>query len=162
MADDATFEDGYEQPMRLRAVDTDDLKVISALIQDAVLPASEMTWQPAKNRFAMLLNRFRWEDRENAARHNRDFERVQSVLIIDDVNKAAFSGIHPNDADEVLSILSLEFIPADAPSGQLLITFAGDGAIALTVECLEIVLKDVTRPYIAPSRTAPHHSVEDE
>jgi hypothetical protein len=162
MAADATFEDGSEQPLRLRAVDAEDLKVISALIQDAVLPASEMTWQPARNRFAMLLNRFRWEDRENASRHKRDFERVQSVLVIDYVNTAAFSGIHPKDSDEVLSILSLEFTPTDAPSGQLIVTFAGDGAIALTAECLEITLKDVTRPYIAPSRAAPHHSVEDE
>jgi hypothetical protein len=162
MIDEATFEDGSEQPLRLRALDIEDLPVISALIQDAVLPATEMTWLPAKNRFAMLLNRFRWEDRDNAAQHNRKFERVQSMLVVDTVSKAAFSGINPNDPNEVLSILSIEFSPTDAPSGILTLNLSGDGAIALTVECLEVTLKDVTRPYIAPSGSAPDHNIEDE
>jgi hypothetical protein len=78
------------------------------------------------------------------------------------VTKAAFSGIHPSDGEEVLSLLSLDFNETDAPSGVLTLNFAGDGAIALTVECLELVLKDVTRPYIAPSGSAPHHNLEDE
>jgi hypothetical protein len=162
MAIDATFEEGSEEPLRLLAVDADDLAVISSLVQDAVLPATEMSWLPSKNRFAMLLNRFRWEDRDRASAQHREFERVQTMLVADTVTKAAFSGIHPRDEDEVLSLLSVEFAETDAPSGVLTLNFAGDGAIALTIECLEVTLKDVSRPYIAPSGAAPHHSVEDE
>ncbi|MEL6416944.1 MAG: DUF2948 family protein, partial [Pseudomonadota bacterium] len=42
-------------------------------------------------------------------------------------------------------------------AGQVLLTLAGDGAIRLEVEALEVTLKDVTRPYRAPSGKAPDH-----
>ena len=62
MSQDAKFEDGGERPLRLMAVDTDDLQVVSSLVQDAVFPASEIQWLASQRRFAILLNRFRWED----------------------------------------------------------------------------------------------------
>ena len=63
---DARFEDGREAPLNLGALDGDDLKVLAALAQDAVFPGSEMQWLPKERRFALLLNRFRWEDRAGA------------------------------------------------------------------------------------------------
>ena len=59
---DARFEDGREAPLNLGAVDADDLQVIASLTQDAVLPATEMQWDSKNRRFALLLNRFRWEE----------------------------------------------------------------------------------------------------
>ncbi len=59
---DASFEDGREAPLHLKALEVDDLSVISSLAQDAVFPVTEMKWQPRARRFAILLNRFRWED----------------------------------------------------------------------------------------------------
>jgi len=47
MTEDARFEDGAERPLRLKALDAEDLSVISALAQDAVFPAREMTGSPA-------------------------------------------------------------------------------------------------------------------
>ena len=64
MTQDARFEDGTEKPLRLRAIEIEDLPVIAALSQDAIFLASEMQWQKSKHRFAILLNRFRWEDVE--------------------------------------------------------------------------------------------------
>ena len=81
MTEDARFEDGVDRPLALMARDAEDLQVISALAQDAVFPASEMRWTPADRRFAILLNRFRWEDAPKA-QGRRDFERVQTVLLI--------------------------------------------------------------------------------
>ncbi len=162
MTRDATFEEGSEQPLRLMAVDRDDLSVVSALVQDAVLPATEMNWRPSDRRFAMLVNRFRWEDRDRAARQQRGFERVQSVLVFNTVSKVAYSGIDPKDKDQVLSILSLDFQEADAPSGIVTVRLAGDGALALTVECLDVLIKDVTRPYLAPSGSEPRHTLDPE
>ena len=66
MAQDARFEDGDVQPLRLRAEDGDDLQVVSTLLQDAICPASEMKWRRRERRFAVLVNRFRWEDSETA------------------------------------------------------------------------------------------------
>lgn len=156
---DATFEDGSDVPLRLKAEDAEDLSVISTLIQDAVFPASEMTWQRGARRFAILLNRFRWEDRDAAERRGRPYERVQSVLVLDDALRVQSQGVEKGDPDTVLSLLSMEFEAGDDGTGRLILTLAGDGAIGVDVECLNVTLKDVTRPYIAPSKQAPGHEI---
>lgn len=159
MVDDARFSDGGDKPLHLQALDGDDLQILSALAQDAVFPITEMTWQSGKRRLAFLLNRFRWEDLDSARRAGRAFERVQSLLVVSDVMRVTSSGIDRNDADTVLSLLSVTFKPGEDGTGILEMTLAGDGAIRAEVETLDVVLKDVTRPYRAPSKTAPSHDV---
>lgn len=154
---DARFQDGGEAPLRLVAQDADDLRVISALVQDAVLPVTEMQHDPKRRRFALLLNRFRWEDRGEAERAGRSFERVRSVLIVEDVLKVQTTGFNRQDKDQILSLLSLEFSPGSDGAGRLTLTLAGDGAVALEVEALEVRLDDVTRPYRAASPQVPTH-----
>lgn len=157
MTNDATFEDGAEAPLRLVAMDADDLQILSALCQDAVLPATEMTWQPKRNRFGLLLNRFRWEDIPMAERRGRKPERVQSVLAIENVARVASRGVDRTDADTILSLLSLSVEPGPGDTDLILLTFAGDGAIRLEVTELEVALRDVTRPYAAVSGKVPDH-----
>jgi len=157
MSRDARFEDGGERPLRLRAFDAEDLAVISALVQDAVFPVSEMVWTRRDRRFALLINRFRWEDVPQAERRGRDFERVQSVLAIEDVVKVQTQGVDRADGDLVLSLLSMSFVPGEDGTGRVEMVLAGDGAISVEVEAVEVVLRDVTRPYVAPSRKRPEH-----
>ena len=157
MSEDARFEDGGERALRLKAEDAEDLSVITALVQDAVLPASEMRWQKGRRRFACLLNRFRWEDKHKAERSGRAFERVQSVLAFDDVMGVAQQGIDARDVDTVLSLLTVEFEAGEDGTGRMVLSFAGDGAVALEVEAINVTLQDVTRPYRAPSGHAPSH-----
>lgn len=154
MTDDATFEEGREAPVNLGAMDPEDLQVISSLVQDAVFPITEMTWRSGEGRFALLLNRFRWED-QGQSRHAP--ERVQSVLAVDNVLRVASQGIDRSDKGTILSLLSIEFQPGEEGTGYLLLTLAGDGALRLEVEALEVTLKDVTRPYRAPSGKTPEH-----
>lgn len=156
MSEDAKFEDGAEAPLNLGAMDPEDLQVISSLSQDAIFPITEMTWRAGERRFAILINRFRWED-QGRTRHAP--ERVQSLLVIDNVLRVASQGIDRNDHDTVLSLLSVTFEPGEEGSGHLILTLAGDGAIRLEIEALEVTLKDVTRPYRAPSGKAPNHDV---
>lgn len=157
MTEDARFEDGRESPLRLKALDTEDLAVIAALAQDAVFPATEMTWDRKARRFGLLLNRFRWEDADKARARKRDYERVQSVLVFEDVIRVQTQGVEKSDAEMVYSLLSITFHPGEDGAGRVELTLAGDGAIALEVEALEAVLRDVTRPYVAPSGKAPGH-----
>lgn len=154
MTQDARFEDGREAPLNLGALDADDLAVIASLAQDAVFPASEMRWHRRDARFALLINRVRWED---AGKTRHTAERVQSVLMFNNVRNVASQGVPKGDADTVLSLLDMTFDPTDAPSGTLTLTLAGDGAIRLEVEALEVTLKDVTKPYLAPSKKLPQH-----
>ena len=154
---DATFEEGAERPVNVSAVDAEDLKVVSAMAQDAVFPITEMRWERGHRRFAVLLNRFRWEDREAAEKRGRPYERVQSLLLVEDVLKVSSQGIDRADTETILSLLSLDFQEGSDGTGRLELTLAGDGAIALDVECLNVSLRDVSRPYIAPSRHVPDH-----
>lgn len=159
MTEDARFEDGREAPLNLGALDGEDLQVVSALVQDAVFPVTEMTWRAKERRFAILLNRFRWEDRDNAEKRRRDVERVQSLLVVDNVLKVASQGVDRSDKDMILSALALEFEAAEEGAGAVVLTLAGDGALRLEVEALEVSLRDVTRPYVAPSKQVPDHDL---
>ncbi len=154
---DARFQDGGEAPLRLVARDGEDLKVISALVQDAVLPVTGLKFDARHRRFALMLNRFRWEDRDEAERLGRAYERVRSVMVVEDVRKVQSMGFDRAESDLVLSLLSMEFAPGEDGTGRLVLTLAGDGAVALDVEALEVRLDDVTRPYRAPSGKAPRH-----
>lgn len=154
---DARFEDGDETPLNLLARDADDLRVISALVQDAVLPASEMRWDRKTRRFAVLVNRFRWEDRAAAEAARRPVERVRTLLVIEDVLAVRTQGIERRDADTVLSLLSLHWQAGEDGTGRLTLLLAGDGAVSVEVEAMEVSLRDVTRPYAAPSGKVPRH-----
>lgn len=155
MSGDARFEDGAEAPLNLGALEAADLEVISSLVQDAVFPITEISWRARQRRFALLVNRFRWE--EGTAAQRRGAERVQSLLVVDNVLGVASQGIDRSDKDVILSLLSVTFEPGEDGAGQVLLTLAGDGAIRLRVEALEVTLKDVTRPYRAPSGKVPGH-----
>ena len=99
---DARFEDGADTPLRLIAFAVEDLQVISSLVQDAVLPIGEMQWSPGKRRFAMLLNRFRWEDIKNEKSEGQGYERVQSVLAFEDVQNIQTQSIDLKDSNCLL------------------------------------------------------------
>jgi hypothetical protein len=155
--EDARFEDGAERPLRLRAETPEDLAVVSTLLQDAVAQTSEIAWARRHRRFSLLLNRFRWEDAAAAERQGRRFERVQAVLDVGGVLRARASGFDPEDRELVLSLLALVFEPGEEGAGTLRLVIAGDGEIALEVECLVLTLSDVTRPYLAHAPNAPRH-----
>ena len=156
MAEDARFADADPRPLTLMADDETDLRIISALVQDAVLPASEIGYDPKARRLALLLNRFRWEDAEQAGAERRTFERVRALLIVHDVLRLQSDGID-RDKDTVLELLALTWQPGDDGTGRLLLEFAGDGTLAAEVECINLELRDVTRPYVAPSGKIPRH-----
>ena len=99
---DARFEDGATRPINLLAQEADDLAVLSALVQDAVLTAGDIRYQKSKRRFSLLLNRFRWE--EGATRSP---ERVRSLLVFGDVGLVQGQGLERKDPDLVLSLRRL-------------------------------------------------------
>ena len=85
MTQDARFEDGADKPVNLGAFDAEDLQVISALVQDAVFQITDLRWDRAARRLALLVNRVRWEDALAAQQGNRPPERVRALLVIDQV-----------------------------------------------------------------------------
>ena len=161
MDEDARFEDGKpdDAPLRLAVQSVEDLGVASALLQDAVGKAGEISWMPRRRRLAMLVNRFRWEDHAAADRQRRPFERVRTAIVIDDVLKVQTRGLDPTDREMLFALLNLEFDAGDDGAGRLILHLAGDGDLALEVECLDLHLSDISRPWIA-SAGAPDHKLD--
>ena len=150
---DARFEDASGGPLNLGAMDPEDLKVLSALLQDAVLTVADISWQKRKRRLALLVNRLRRED----GVHVSPPERVRSLVTVENVLGVAGQGIDPANRDSVLSVLSVDFEPGEDGAGFIVFTLAGDGALRAEVEALELGLRDVTRPYGAVSGHLPDH-----
>ena len=148
---DARFTDADEGPLRLRALDGDDLQIVSALVQDSVSTVGDVSFLKGHRRFAVLLNRVRWEG------PTRTPERVRSLLVVENALAVRSQGVDPGAKDTVLSLLALAWEGEPDGPGRLLLTLAGDGAVAVECEALEVLLQDVTRPYLAPSRKAPRH-----
>ena len=149
----ASFEDVSFKPLRLVAFTVDDLEVISAMTQDAVFPSSEMILNSEKRRFAILLNRYFWEKNKS-----KNVERVQAVLAFEDVKNVQTQNINKADNNLALCLLNISFNAEEDGMGTIQIILSGEGAIRLQVEALEVSLRDVTKPYLAPSGLIPHHN----
>jgi hypothetical protein len=129
--------------LRLQALDADDLAVVSAHVQDAVLRVGDVLWLPSEKRFVVAMNRFAWETRPQRRFFSKTYERRRAVLHFDRVLAAASSGVEKTRRDAVLSLLAVTFEPGDAPSGDVVLAFAGGATIRLSVECIEARLSDL-------------------
>jgi len=147
------------QELKLVALDAEDLAVLSAHLQDAVLRVADMTYQRRAKRFAAIANRFDWECAAKAAGGKQAFMRRRSGLRFERVLDAKISDIDLDDKDAVLSLLALRFEPATAPGGYVTLLFSGGGAIRLEVECIEAELRDLGAVWTTDRR--PGH-VEDD
>jgi Protein of unknown function (DUF2948) len=127
--------------LKLAAFDADDLAVVSAQLQDAVLTVGNITYLPRKQKLALVVNRFDWEDA--GGRNAPPFRRRLAGLQIARVRSVRCRNIRQNDKDAVLMMLSVGFEPRDPPSGEIVLTFAGGGDLRLDVECIEAMLEDL-------------------
>lgn len=122
--------------LKLAALDTEDLAVISAHMQDAVLKVGDLAVSPARRQFALLANRYAWDEQQQR-------QRRRTGLHFDRVLKVQSQNIRRDDQDAVLSLLAIVFEETDTPSGDILLSFSGGGSIRLSVECIEAQLKDL-------------------
>lgn len=137
-------------PLRLAAETEEDLQVIAAAVQDAVIKAGNLKFEARKRRFGLALNRFRWEHPELGA------QRVRSLLAFDSVLGVKSLGITKSDPELILSLLQITFMPdAEPPGGVVRLIFAGDGEITLEVEVLDVSLLD--SDYVWPTKHTPSH-----
>lgn len=141
-------------PLKLIALDAEDLAVISAHVQDAVVRIGDMAYLPHEKRFAVLFNRFDWLGAVSAAAAGQELEceRRRAGMRFERVLRVRSSGISLSQKDTFLSLLAITFDEAgkDDPAGRVRIDFAGGGAIELTVECIEAELKDLGAAWRTP------------
>lgn len=138
--------------LKLLALDEEDLKIVSAHVQDAVLKVGDLSFISTSRQFVMPMYRFAWE--KEASERRPQPERRNSVLHFDRVLAAKLSGVSRNKPDEVLSLLAITWTPAEAPAGLVDLVFSGGGTIRLEVECIEARLVDLGGAWEASSRPA--------
>ena len=153
-------------PLKLRARDAADLQAIATIVQDALVARSDMKFLPRERRFALMLNRFRWEEAPAAApsmpRAQQDgdasfrddgaaFERTHSVLSFERVRSVKRKNLEQATRDGVLSLLTLRL-----DGRYLLISFAGGAAIRLDIDQLLCHLEDVGESW--PTLWQPEHT----
>lgn len=152
--------------LRLRAIDQLDLSVIAAHLQDAVVRVGDMGFDPTRRRFAILFNRFMWEDVQDdqgagpKADLDAPYRRVRSAVHFDGVMRVQSTGLRLSDKEAVAELLTLKFEPTDEPAGTMSLTFAGGAALRLEVECLDAWLTDISAPW--STRQRPGHDIGDE
>jgi hypothetical protein len=133
------------EPLRLLAEDADDLHIISAALQDAILRPVDIVWEPSSRRVTLKLSRFCWECGGT---------RVMAAMQFGDVI-AVKSRRLPRLPESALELLAMEFAPDEAPGGRVILMFAGGGDLRIDVECLDAVLTDLSERW--PARLAPTH-----
>ena len=141
------------QPLRLIAFDAEDLQVVSAHLQDALVRVGDMAWLPEQDRFVLGLSRFDWMAAESG-----QCERAVASLQFNRVRTVRQNGVPQREPDTVLSLLAIGFEPGEAPAGHVLLTFSGGAALRLDVECLEAHLRDLGPRWTAKSR--PGHALD--
>ncbi len=151
-------DDGTE-PLKLHALDSDDLQVISTHLQDAVLRVGEMKYLPAQKRFVAILNRFDWMNAEQTG--DKNHFRRQSALRFDRVLRAQWHKLNPNDETRTAELLAITFDEAESPGGAVSLIFAGDAALRLEVECIEAELRDLDAVWLTPSRPNHEHTLAE-
>jgi hypothetical protein len=129
--------------LKLIAFDAEDLSVIAAHLQDAVLRIEDMAYLKAERRFAVVTNRFDWNHAAQSGGTTDRFVRRRTGVRIERVTGAKIQGLDLTQKDRVLSLLTLTFEDGEPPQGAITLTFAGGGAVRLEVECIEAALTDL-------------------
>ena len=149
--------------MKLRAEDSEDLAVIAACLQDAIIPIGEMCYLPRERRFVLVANRFKWEnadaprvygDGPHADVEDAPFERTNCGLAIDGVDGVRRRNLDPRRRGEVLSLLTIL-----AQGDGLMLVFSGDACIHLRAQQWSCRLQDIGDPW--PCRVRPRHAAND-
>jgi hypothetical protein len=128
--------------LKLIALDADDLAVLSAHLQDAVIRVADVAYLARERRFAAIGNRFDWMA-ASGPEMPEGYARRRAALRFERVLGAQVQGIDLRAKDAVLSLLAVTFEPTSAPEGDVTLHFADGGAIRLHVECIEAELKDL-------------------
>lgn len=142
-------------PLKLVALESEDLAVVSAHLQDAVACVGEMAWLPGESRFAMVVSRFDWLLASEQAKS----VRRKSGVRFERVRTARTRNLDLKQPGTILNLLAIEFVETEAPSGTVTLYFSGDAAIQLDVECVEMAMSDLGPEWKA--RGCPQHGAED-
>ncbi len=149
------------RPLKLRAIDAEDIQVVAACLQDAIVPLSEICYRPSEQRFVLLANRFKWEGIDGAAEaadgpsvdiEDAPFERTNCAVTIDGVVRVRRRNIDLHNRSLQLCLLTIL-----ATDDGLMMVFSEGACIHLQVENWTCRIEDVGDPW--PTYNCPDHAL---
>ena len=119
------------------ALDQDDLAIVSAHLQDAIVRVGDLAYLSAEQRFALVARRFDWEAAAG------DVQRRLTGLHFERVRHVRTRGVERSNPDALLNLLAITFKETQAPSGMATLLFSNGAAVQLELECIETRMKDL-------------------
>ena len=150
-------------PLKLVALDGDDMEVVSTHLQDAVVKVADIRWRPNENRVVVCVNRFDWEAAQGSNSSTApEFRRRRAALRFDRVSACKCRDLSAVQKDQVLNLLAVSFTPKgpEEPAGTVTLMFSGGGMLRLEVECLEVELADLGPSW--GTDCCPEHAIDAE
>ena len=126
--------------LKLIARTEEDLRVVSAHLQDSIASVAEIANLKKNNIFLMQLNRFMWEDVEKGV--FRKNKRIRTILKFDNVMNVFSKNINQLKKDKFLDFLAIETNITPDKNYEMKIIFAGDAIIRVISEVIEVTLDD--------------------
>ncbi|MEJ8473302.1 DUF2948 family protein [Roseibium algae] len=144
------------EQLKLAALDDEDLQVVSAHVQDAVLTVGDIRFLPKEQRAIFAMNRFVWD--KAADKRTKEHERRRAALSVSQVTSMKAAGIRQDAKAAVLALLAVTFEETEAPAGRISLSFAGGGTLVLEVNCIEVQLSDLGAAWGTPNQ--PDHELD--
>ncbi len=145
------------KPLKLKALDEEDLLVLASLLQDAIVPISGMKFEKDKEQFYLIANRFCWECHHHHEKDQTPYHRVQSSAHFEHVKNVQKKGL-PEHPEHIVNLLTIH----NTKDGCVQLAFSGGGQIKLEVDQLHCKLNDLDEPYTTKERPAHHHETIEE
>ena len=140
--------------LKLRAEDAEDLAVISACLQDALVPVRDLAYVPEDRTFLLVANRFRWENGLSPAPGEAAYERTLCGITFSEVAAVSYNGFRRTEDSRILSLLAIR--PED---GAVHLEFSGGATIRLEVARIQCLATDLGEPW--PTQWQPRHDADE-
>jgi hypothetical protein len=139
--------------LKLRAEDGEDLAVISACLQDALVAVRDLAYAPEDQTFLLVANRFRWEGGLGPAPGESGYQRTLCGVSFGEVSAVSYNGFRRSDGGRILCLLAIR------PTGAaVLLEFSGGAAIRLEIARILCHATDIGEPW--PTQWQPRHDVD--
>ena len=126
---------------KLLGKNQEDLKIISAYLQDSIIIVKDIVFLKQNRTFIMIVNRFMWEDVEKGI--FRQNKRIRCAVKFEEVIKVECKNINQKNKNKPLECLAIKCSSIFDETYKIKIFFAGNSVITVTLEAIEVALHDL-------------------
>jgi len=131
--------------LKLLGKHQEDLKIISAYLQDSIIIVKDIVFLKQNRTFIMIVNRFMWEDVEKGV--FRENKRIRCAVKFEEVIKVESKNINQKNKNKPLECLAIKCSSIFDETYKIKIFFAGNSVITVTLEAIEVALHDLGKPW---------------